>query len=32
MVKKIMDEVHYEYKNKQNVLTLIKNKYPYYYL
>ena len=26
MVKKIMDEVHYEYKNKQNVLTLIKKR------
>ena len=26
MVKKIMDEVHYEYTNSQNVLTLIKYK------
>ena len=24
MVKKIMDEVHYEYKDNQNILTLIK--------
>jgi len=24
MVKKLMDEVHYEYKNHQNVLTIVK--------